>query len=201
MEPTVTTLSRRRPVVLADLAGTALLGDVVLVALAAAFVGALAQVAVRIPGTPVPVTGQTLGVLLAGSALGMRRALAAMLVYAGLGFAGLPWFVGHTSGWQGASTGYLFGFVLAAAVCGFLAERGADRTVVRTLATMVVGEVCLYLVGVSWLAVDLHVGASKAVALGLTPFLAGDAAKLVLASGLLPGAWRLAGWVRGRHSD
>jgi len=193
MEPTAVTLDRRRPAVLADLASGALLADVVLILAAASLVGALAQVAVRIPGTPVPITGQTLGVLVAGCALGSRRSVAAMLVYAGLGFAGLPWFVGHTAGWQGASTGYLLGFVLAAGVCGLLAERGGDRTLARALGTMVVGEVCMYSVGVVWLAFDLHVGAGRAVALGLTPFLVGDGLKMVLAAALLPGAWRLAG--------
>ena len=193
MDSTAVALVRRRPRVLADLAGTAVLGDVLLVLAAAGFVGGLAQVVVHVPGTPVPVTGQTLGVLLAGSALGLRRGLAALLVYVALGFAGLPWFVGHTAGWQGPSTGYLFGFVLAGAVCGFLAERGGDRTMVRAVATMVVGEVAMYLVGVVWLAIDLHVGMGKAVALGFTPFVVGDAVKMALAAGLLPGAWWLAG--------
>ena len=193
MDSTAVALVRRPPRVLADLAGTAVLGDVLLVLAAAGFVGGLAQVVVHVPGTPVPVTGQTLGVLLAGSALGLRRGLAALLVYVALGFAGLPWFVGHTAGWQGPSTGYLFGFVLAGAVCGFLAERGGDRTMVRAVATMVVGEVAMYLVGVVWLAIDLHVGMGKAVALGFTPFVVGDAVKMALAAGLLPGAWWLAG--------
>lgn len=193
MEPTTDVLARPRPLVLADLAGTAVVGDVLLVLAAAGFVGALAQLAVHIPGTPVPVTGQTLGVLVAGCALGTRRSLAALLVYVALGFAGLPWFVDHSAGWQGPSTGYLFGFVLAGAVCGYLAEHGADRTLVRAVATMVVGEVCIYLVGVAWLAVDLHVGAGKALSLGFTPFVAGDAIKLALAAGILPGAWWLAG--------
>ncbi len=193
MDSTAVAHVRRRPRVLADLAGTAVLGDVLLVLAAAGFVGGLAQVVVHVPGTPVPVTGQTLGVLLAGSALGLRRGLAALLVYVALGFAGLPWFVGHTAGWQGPSTGYLFGFVLAGAVCGFLAERGGDRTMVRAVATMMVGEVAIYLVGVVWLAVDLHVGMGKAVALGFTPFVVGDAVKMALAAGLLPGAWWLAG--------
>ena len=145
-----------------------------------------------------PVTGQTLGVLVAGCALGARRSLAALLVYVALGFAGLPWFVDHSAGWQGPSTGYLFGFVLASAVCGFLAQRGADRTLARSVATMLVGEICIYLVGVAWLAVDLHVGAGEALSLGFTPFIAGDAAKLAIAAGVLPGAWWLAG--RGGRS-
>ncbi|MCU1488958.1 MAG: biotin synthase, partial [Acidimicrobiaceae bacterium] len=193
MNQPTTAIALRRPTVLADLVPGELVRDVLLVLGAAAFIGALAQVSFHVPGTPVPVTGQTLGVLLAGCALGMRRALLTGLCYAGLGFAGLPWFVGHTSGWQGASTGYIFGFVVAAALCGALAQRGADRTVLRALPTMLLGELAIYVIGVAWLAIDLHVGLRTALDLGFNPFVIGDAAKLVIAGGLLPGAWWLAG--------
>jgi biotin transport system substrate-specific component len=93
----------------------------------------------------------------------------------------------------GASFGYIVGFVLCAALCGFLAERGADRSLVKSVPVMVAGEVVMFAVGVIWLAVDLHVSPAKAIALGLTPFLAGDAIKAAIAALLLPGAWRLAG--------
>lgn len=181
------------PAVLADLVPGEAVRDVALVLGAAAFVGLLAQISIPLPFTPVPVTGQTLGVLVAGTALGWQRAGAAMVVYAGAGVAGLPWFAHHSSGWGGPAFGYILGFVLAGALCGWLAERGGDRTVVRSLPTMLAGEVVIYAVGVTWLALDLHVGAGRAIALGLTPFLIGDAIKVVLAAGLLPAAWRLAG--------
>ncbi len=186
-------LQRRAPVVLADLVPGALVRDLLLVAGAAAFVGLLAQVSVHLPFTPVPITGQTLGVLLAGTALGWRRGTAAMALYAVAGVAGVPWFAGHTSGYVGASFGYVVGFVLCGLVCGWLAERGAGRSLLRSVPAMVAGEVVMYAVGVAWLAVALHVGAGEAIALGLTPFLAGDALKAALAAVLLPGAWRLAG--------
>ncbi len=186
-------LQRRAPVVLADLVPGALVRDLLLVAGAAAFVGLLAQVSVHLPFTPVPITGQTLGVLLAGTALGWRRGTAAMALYAVAGVAGVPWFAGHTSGYVGASFGYVVGFVLCGLVCGWLAERGAGRSLLRSVPAMVAGEVVMYAVGVTWLAVALHVGAGEAIALGLTPFLAGDALKAALAAVLLPGAWRLAG--------
>lgn len=186
-------LYRPRPRVLADLLPGTLLRDLALVVGAAAFVGLLAQVSIRLSFTPVPITGQTLGVLVAGTALGWRRGFAALALYAVAGLCGLPWFAGHGSGYIGASFGYIVGFALAAAVCGYLAERGADRSVVRCVPAMLAGEVVMYAVGVTWLAVSLHVGASKAIALGLTPFLAGDAIKAALAAGLLPAAWKLVG--------
>lgn len=182
-----------RPRVLADLLPGERARDLALVLGGAAFVGLLAQISFHLPGTPVPVTGQTLGVLVAGCALGLRRALAASVCYVVLGFAGLPWFAGHSAGWAGASSGYLFGFVLASALCGGLAERGSDRGVLSAVPTMLLAECVIFACGVGFLAVDLHVGLGQAVALGLTPFLAGEAVKLVAAGSLLPGAWRLAG--------
>jgi biotin transport system substrate-specific component len=186
-------LPRRRAVVLADLLPGAFARDVLLVGGAAGFVGLLAQITIKLSFTPVPITGQTLGVLLAGTALGWKRGTAAMLLYAVAGLAGVPWFAGHQSGYVGASFGYIVGFVLSAALCGFLAEHRADRSILKSVPAMFAGEVMMYSVGVAWLAVDLHVGASKAIALGLTPFLAGDAIKAAIAALALPGAWRLAG--------
>ena len=138
-----------------------------------------------------PITGQTLGVLLAGSALGWKRGAAALLVYGLAGVAGVPWFADHSSGYAGASFGYVVGFVLAAALCGVLAARRADRSLLRSVPAMVAAEVVMYAVGVTWLAVSLHVGPAKAIDLGLTPFLAGDAIKATIAAALLPGAWKL----------
>ncbi len=183
----------RAPLVLADLLPGAVARDAALVLGAAGFVGLLAQVVVHLPFTPVPVTGQTLGVVLAGSALGWRRASLALGLYLVAGLAGVPWFAGHASGWQGPLVGYLVGFVAAAAVCGWLAGRRSDRTVPRALATMIAGEAVLYAIAVPWLAVALHAGLVRALALGCTPFLAGDAVKMLVASGLLPATWRLVG--------
>lgn len=181
-----------RPLVLADLVPGQRVRDVLLVAGGAALVGALAQVSIPLGFTPVPITGQTLGVLLVGCALGFRRALASTILYGGLGLLGLPWFAGHAGGWAGSLTGYILGFVLAASVCGWLAQRGSDRSVLRSIPTMLIGELCIYVPGVTWLAISLHVGAAQAISLGFVPFIAGDAIKLAIAAGLLPGAWRLA---------
>lgn len=179
--------------VLADLLPNVVLRDALVVLGGAGLIGLSAQVAFPLPGTPVPVTGQTFGVLLTGCALGSRRAPLASALYVVLGLVGLPWFAHASAGWQGPSTGYLLGFVLTAALCGFLAERGADRTLWRALPTMLVGEVVTFICGVGWLGVDLHLSAAKAIALGLTPFLAGEGVKLAVAAGLLPATWSLIG--------
>lgn len=186
-------LPRRPPLVLADLLPGALARDALLVAGAAGFIGLLAQISIHLSFTPVPITGQTLGVLLAGTALGWRRAGAALLLYAVAGVAGVPWFADHSSGYASASFGYIIGFFAAAVLCGYLAERGADRSVLRSVPAMLAGEVLIYAFGLTWLAIDLHLGASATIADGLTPFLAGDAIKAALAAGLLPAAWWLAG--------
>jgi biotin transport system substrate-specific component len=168
---------------------------------AAGLVGLLAQVTIHLSFTPVPVTGQTLGVLLSGTALGWKRGAAAMVTYGTLGVLGVPWFANHASGYVGASFGYVIGFVLCAAACGFLAERGADRSVIKSLPAMIVGEVVLYLIGVVWLGFTLHVGAGEAISLGLTPFLIGDSIKAALAAVLLPSAWKLVGGRSGRRDN
>jgi biotin transport system substrate-specific component len=180
-----------RPRVLADLVPGGLLRDVVLIGGAAALTGIAAQVA--IPLWPVPITLQTLTVLLAGAALGPMRGGAAMLLYLGAGMAGVPWFSDQTSGWGFPSFGYVIGFVLAAVLVGAMARRGADRTVGGTVATMILGNLVIYAIGVPYLALAIGVDLAEAVALGALPFLVGDGLKILLAAGLLPAAWRLSG--------
>jgi biotin transport system substrate-specific component len=145
-------LRRRPPLVLADLLPGALARDALLVAGAAGFIGLLAQISIHLSFTPVPITGQTLGVLLAGTALGWRRAGAALLLYAVAGVAGVPWFADHSSGYASASFGYIIGFLAAAVLCGYLAERGADRSVLRSVPAMLAAEVLVYAFGLTWLA-------------------------------------------------
>ncbi|MCO5970000.1 MULTISPECIES: biotin transporter BioY [Actinoallomurus] len=180
-----------RPAVLGDLVPGRLVRDVALVVGAAVFVGLAAQVSVPIPGTPVPVTGQTFAVLLSGAALGFRRGALSMALYTLAGMVGVPWFSDGTSGWRMASFGYILGFVLAGAVVGALAARGGDRSPVRTVGTMALGLAVIYAVGVPWLMAWTHSGLGQALSMGVRPFLVGDAIKIALAAGLLPGAWRL----------
>lgn len=170
------------------------LADGLLILFGSLFIAALAQV--RIPLQPVPITGQTLAVLLVGMALGSRRGVLAVLAYLGMGAAGLPFFTGAQSGlvyMAGPTGGYLAGFILAAWLVGWLAERGWDRNLGTTLAAMALGNLAIYAVGVSWLAVLVggFSGPSGAVALGLTPFLLGDVIKALIAALLLPTAWMM----------
>ena len=185
------TLHRR---VLADLIPAFAVRDVVLVIAYASLVGLLAQLVIRLPFTPVPITGQTFGVLIGGMALGSRRALLGMILYVGAGLIGVPWFAGGAHGWEifsAASFGYLIGFVAAAGALGTLAEQGFDRKPQLTLLAMVVGTAIIYFFGVTWLWKSLGVSIGTAIQLGLVPFLLGDAIKALLAAGLLPGAWKL----------
>lgn len=182
-----------RPRVLADLVPGGALRDVALVAGAAAFTGLAAQVAIPLPFTPVPLSLQTFAVLLSAAALGPYRAGAAMLLYLAAGVGGVPWFAEQRSGVGFPSFGYIVGFMLAAVVVGALARRGADRSVAGTAATMVLGNLVIYAAGVPYLAFAIGVDLPTALALGAAPFLVGDALKILLAMGLLPSAWRLAG--------
>lgn len=167
--------------------------DAALVAGAAGFVGLAAQVSVAVPGSPVPVTGQTFAVLLAGTALGAWRGLAAMALYLAAGAAGMPWFAEGTSGTGMPTLGYVLGFVLAAPLAGALARRGADRGPLRTAGIMLLGNAVIYAVGLAYLAHDLGIGLDKAYEIGMKNYLLGDALKIALAMGLLPAAWKLAG--------
>lgn len=177
--------------VLADLVPGGLVRDVVLVVGAAALTGVAAQIA--IPLWPVPVTLQTLTVLLAGAALGPLRGGLSMGLYLVAGAAGVPWFAEQNSGLGFVTLGYVVGFVVAATLVGWLARRGADRTFRRTIGAMVAGNLVIYAIGVPYLALALGIGLVEAIGLGMTPFLIGDALKILLAAGLLPAAWRLAG--------
>ncbi|MEU6864947.1 biotin transporter BioY [Streptomyces sp. NPDC046876] len=179
--------------VLADLLPASRVRDVALVVGGAVLTGLAAQLSVPVPGSPVPVTGQTFAALLVGTALGARRGFLSLALYALLGAAGMPWFAQGTSGAGGASFGYVLGMVLASGIVGALARRGADRSVLRTAGAMALGSAVIYAVGVPYLALATGMSFGAAVAAGLTPFLLGDALKAALAMGALPAAWKLAG--------
>jgi biotin transport system substrate-specific component len=143
-----------------------------------------------VPGSPVPVTGQTFAALLVGTTLGASRGFFALALYALAGVAGVPWFASGTSG-VAVSFGYILGMILASAAVGALARRGADRSMLRMAGAMLVGEAIIYAVGVPYLSFAADLTASAAIAAGLTPFLIGDLLKAALAMGVLPTAWKL----------
>ena len=161
-------------------------------------IAALAQLVVRLPFTPVPVTGQTLGVLLVGGSLGARRGTLAALLYLAEGALGLPFFAAGAHGVDlltlaSATGGYLWGFVIAAWVLGSLSDRGWDRSVRSSIGAMLLGEIIIFAFGVSWLEHALGLSAQKAMEAGLYPFVLGDVTKLLIAAGLLPALWKLLG--------
>ena len=183
-----------RPLVLADLWASTRVRTLALVFGGALLTAACAQVSVPVPGSPVPVTGQTFAVLLVGAALGPARAAASLLLYLLMGLVGLPVYTEWSSGSSvlfGPTGGYIVGFVIAAAVVGRAAQRGWDRTPVKALPTFALGLVIIFAIGVPWLAVDFGLSAGAAISAGLTPYLFGEALKIAAAAGLFPAAWRL----------
>jgi biotin transport system substrate-specific component len=170
----------------------AVLTDISLIILGSFFVAAMAQLTFYLPFSPVPITGQTFAVLIIGMLFGARRGAAVLLLYIAEGLAGLPVFAGARAGIAtliGPTGGYLIGFVAAAFVVGYLAERGAGKNLLNTLTAFLIGSAIIYLFGVAWLSTLL--GLREAIAAGMTPFLIGDAVKALSAALLLPAAWKL----------
>jgi biotin transport system substrate-specific component len=179
---------------------TGLLTDVLLVLGGAGFVALAAQVSFDLPFTPVPITGQTFAVVLVGASLGALLALASLGLYIFVGALGAPIYADGNHGWEilsGPTGGYIVGFVLAAGLTGWLAQRRWDRRFSSAVAAMLTGNVLIYAVGLPWLAEDQDLGFEATLEAGLYPFVVGDLLKLYLAGALLPGAWRLVERLRG----
>jgi len=140
---------------------------------------------------PVPITGQTLVVLLSGALLGAKRGALSQIFYLLGGLVGIPWFSrgGGIAYLMSPTFGYIVGFVLAAYIVGFLYERGFDRKIENAILAMLVGNLLIYLPGLFWLA--RFVGWEKVLAVGLYPFIVGDLIKLFLAGLILPLCWKL----------
>ncbi len=204
-----------------------LLRDAIAIVLATILLAACAQIAIPLPFTPVPITGQTFAVLLIGATLGSSRGAAAIVLYLVEGAAGLPFFA-PTGGMF--TYGYLLGFVPAAYVAGWLCERGWDRDFRLSLIALLIGNAAIYAVGLPWLAsaygllgagVEITTSvpqfwqdvfssgqlgflrgdlAAQSVTTGLLPFIPGDLIKAVLAAAILPGASTLVGRWRQRDA-
>jgi biotin transport system substrate-specific component len=165
----------------------------------AVLIAGLAQFTVYLPFTPVPVTGQTLGVLLVGAAYGPALGAATVGLYLAAAVAGMPVLarnaegghdVGlHVLGLGFASAGYLWGFVVAAALVGWLARLGWDRSLRSSVSAMFFGELVIYACGIPWLMHVLGVDVQTALTYGLYPFVVGDTIKLLIAAGAVPLAW------------
>ena len=181
-----------------------------MVAAGVAIITLSAQVVIPLPFTPVPITGQTFGILFTSALLGFRRSLVTVGIYLALGLIGLPVFAGWESGLEkivsvvdgaivlGATGGYLIGFLFAGGLVGRLAELGWDRHIGGSVGAMVIGNGVIYLFGVPWLMAALGVDFAKALELGFYPFLVGDVIKIALAAALLPAGWWL---VKRRSTD
>jgi biotin transport system substrate-specific component len=159
------------------------LTDALLVCAGAGLIAASAQISVKLPFTPVPITGQTFSVLLVGASLGVFLGGASALLYVLLGLV-FPVYAGHGEGWDvivGASGGYLISYPFVAALTGYLAERRWDRTFSSAIGAMLTGTVVL------------NTNLEQTLEDGLYPFIPGDTFKLYLAAAALPAAWRLAG--------
>jgi biotin transport system substrate-specific component len=155
---------------------------------------------VHIAISPVPITGQTFGVLVAGCALGFRRGATSIALYVLIGAIGLPVFAESRAGVDivlGTSGGYIIGFIVAGAVVGRLAELGWDRHIGGSFGAMIIGEIIIFAIGLPWLKVVGDFSWADTIAYGLTPFLAWDALKLTVAALIFPTAW----WLIGRRPE
>jgi biotin transport system substrate-specific component len=185
----------RRGAVLADALPGARVRDAGLVLAGAGLTALGALITVHVPGSPVPITAQTLAVVLAGSTLGWRRGLLSQALYLVLGLF-LPIYAGHLSGWSvvaGANGGYLVGFVLAAGLTGWAAERGGDRRAQLAVVTFALGQLAVYGIGVPWLKVATGMSWGTAIHEGFTIFILGGIIKAIIAALATPTAWRLLG--------
>jgi biotin transport system substrate-specific component len=172
------------------------INNVALILSGAVFTAYAAQLV--IPMWPVPITAQTLAVLLVGSVLGATRGAISLIVYFSMGAVGLPVFSAATSLSFGPTFGYLVGFVAAAAVVGYLSQRGWHKSVTGVIGSFAIANSVIYLFGLPWLAFALgSLGAANdlasVAATGLAPFIIGDLIKMTLAAALLPLAWKFLG--------
>ena len=188
-------LALGRPTLADRLIRRSIATDIVLVLAGALFTAALAQV--TIPLWPVPVTGQTLAVLLVGSTLGAVRGATSLATYALIGVLGLPVFApnddgSHLTGMAALtapSFGYILGFILSAALVGWIAERAGDRKILGAVLSFLGGTVATFAIGLPWLAISLGLTVAQTLEFGLYPFIIGGLIKAGIAAIIIPGVW------------
>lgn len=185
-----------RPVVLADALPIPKVGErtraAALVVSFALLTAALSQIRIYLGWTPVPITGGTFAVLLAGAALGSRLGALSQITYVVAGLF-LPVYGKAQHGWDfftGTTGGYLVGYIIAAYIVGKLAESQEDRSFLTALSAMVLGSAIIYVPGVIWLSHVAHMSTDTAIAKGAAPFILGDGVKAMLAGALLPATWK-----------
>ena len=161
------------------------------------FLSALAQISIPVPGSPVPVTGQTLGVFLIATTYGARLATGTFATYLLAAIAGAPLFAPSATlpsyGWAritSATGGYLIGMLVATAVIGYLAERKADQKFRTSFPMLILGSVIIFAFGLTWLHYSLDMTWSATIAAGLTPFIFGEALKIAITATSLPLIWK-----------
>jgi biotin transport system substrate-specific component len=157
------------------------------------FLALMAQISVPVPGSPVPVTGQTLGALLLGTAYGASLGFTTFASYLLIGFIGAPIFAAGAHGFShfsGATGGYLAGMLLASLITGYLAGRKWDQKITTVIPTMLLGDVVIFSAGLYWLHHSIHANWHTTFKLGFTPFILGEVIKIAIASTALPTLWR-----------
>lgn len=182
-----------RPLVLADLVPAVRARTIGLVTLGVLLTAALAQVAVPVPGSPVPITGQTLAVVLTAAALGPVRGIAVQIAYMACALVGLPFYSEASGGVDvvlGATGGYVVGFIPAAFLIGLAARHGMDRNPLKAVPLFVAGQAVIFAIGVPWLAVSADLSATQALDAGFYPFILGGLVKAGVAAAVLGAAWK-----------
>ncbi len=196
------TLALGRPTLADRVLARGLATDAALITVGAALTAGAAQLAV--PLWPVPITGQTLAVLVVGSTLGATRGALSMVLYALLGLAGLPVFSDGASGVSviaGPTGGYIVGFIFAAALTGWLEQRKWDRRILRAVLAFAAGTVVTFAFGLPWLSFALQANLQQTLEWGLYPFILGGIVKALLAAGILRGAWGMVEWADARKAQ
>lgn len=193
-----------KPTIVDRVIKNSLASDIALVAGGTLLTALAAQA--YIPASPVPFTFQTLAVLLVGATLGSLRGALSMGLYAFVGAIGLPVFSEASSGTSvlfGATGGYIIGFIVAAALVGYLAEKNFSSNVLKMALAYAVGTVVIYALGATWLTYGylggVWTGETGGLMLGVIPFLIWDAVKAVIAGGLLPASWKIVNLVKGNN--